>query len=114
MYAAPDCPEVYFLARLRNPTKTLFEFWIPACQPTEKCWQRSTSVTSTSSSSTVVRLFPVRSRRHCGPLSRCGGRPRGQAVALRCSDGAGEKTSRRLSTRRGRAAGGGDRPPAAG
>ncbi|HYK83074.1 MAG TPA: glycosyltransferase family 39 protein [Gemmatimonadales bacterium] len=25
-YAAPDCPEVYFLAGLRNPTRTIFEF----------------------------------------------------------------------------------------
>jgi hypothetical protein len=26
MYAAPDCPEVYFLSGLRNPTPTLFDF----------------------------------------------------------------------------------------
>jgi hypothetical protein len=26
IYATPDCPEVYFLSGLRNPTKTLFEF----------------------------------------------------------------------------------------
>jgi hypothetical protein len=26
LYAAPDCPEVYFLTGLRNPTPTLFEF----------------------------------------------------------------------------------------
>lgn len=25
-YAAPDCPQVYFLAGLRNPTRTIFEF----------------------------------------------------------------------------------------
>jgi hypothetical protein len=25
-YATPDCPEVYFLAALRNPTRTIFEF----------------------------------------------------------------------------------------
>jgi hypothetical protein len=25
-YATPDCPEVYFLAGLRNPTRTIFEF----------------------------------------------------------------------------------------
>lgn len=25
-YAAPDCPEVYFLAGLKNPTRTLYEF----------------------------------------------------------------------------------------
>ena len=25
-YAAPDCPEVYFLAQLQNPTRTLFDF----------------------------------------------------------------------------------------
>ena len=25
-YAAPDCPELYFLAELRNPTRTLFDF----------------------------------------------------------------------------------------
>lgn len=27
MYAAPDCPEVYFLSGLRNPTRTLFDFF---------------------------------------------------------------------------------------
>jgi hypothetical protein len=26
-YAAPDCPEVYFLSGLRNPTRTLFDFF---------------------------------------------------------------------------------------
>ena len=26
IYAAPDCPEVYFLAGMRNPTRTLFDF----------------------------------------------------------------------------------------
>jgi hypothetical protein len=26
IYAAPDCPEVYFLAQRRNPTGTLFDF----------------------------------------------------------------------------------------
>ncbi len=26
MYAAPDCPEVYFLAGLRNPTRRIFDF----------------------------------------------------------------------------------------
>jgi hypothetical protein len=26
MYAAPDCPEVYFLAGLKNPTRTIWEF----------------------------------------------------------------------------------------
>ncbi|UCF18875.1 MAG: glycosyltransferase family 39 protein [Gemmatimonadota bacterium] len=27
IYAAPDCPEVYFLSGLRNPTRTLFDFF---------------------------------------------------------------------------------------
>jgi hypothetical protein len=27
IYAAPDCPEVYFLAQRRNPTRTLFDFF---------------------------------------------------------------------------------------
>lgn len=27
VYAAPDCPEVYFLSGLRNPTRTLFDFF---------------------------------------------------------------------------------------
>jgi hypothetical protein len=27
VYAAPDCPEVYFLAGYRNPTRTLFDFF---------------------------------------------------------------------------------------
>lgn len=26
-YAAPDCPEVYFLSGMRNPTRTLFDFF---------------------------------------------------------------------------------------
>jgi hypothetical protein len=26
IYAAPDCPEVYFLAGLRNPTRTFFDY----------------------------------------------------------------------------------------
>lgn len=26
MYAAPDCPEVYFLAGMRNPTRAIFDF----------------------------------------------------------------------------------------
>jgi len=26
-YAAPDCPEVYFLSGLRNPTRTLFDYF---------------------------------------------------------------------------------------
>jgi hypothetical protein len=29
IYASPDCPEVYFLSGLRNPTSTLFEFLDP-------------------------------------------------------------------------------------
>jgi Dolichyl-phosphate-mannose-protein mannosyltransferase len=29
IYAAPDCPEVYFLSGLRNPTPTFFEFLDP-------------------------------------------------------------------------------------
>jgi len=27
IYAAPDCPEVYFLAGYKNPTPTLFDFF---------------------------------------------------------------------------------------
>ncbi len=27
IYAAPDCPELYFLSQLRNPTRTLFDFF---------------------------------------------------------------------------------------
>ncbi len=27
VYAAPDCPEVYFLSGLRNPTRTVFDFF---------------------------------------------------------------------------------------
>ena len=27
IYADPDCPEVYFLAGFRNPTRTLFDFF---------------------------------------------------------------------------------------
>ena len=26
-YATPDCPEVYFLSGLRNPTRTMFDFF---------------------------------------------------------------------------------------
>lgn len=31
-YAGPDAPEVYYLARLRNPTRALFEFMEPAAE----------------------------------------------------------------------------------
>ena len=27
IYAAPDCPEVYFLSGKRNPTRTMFDFF---------------------------------------------------------------------------------------
>ncbi len=27
IYAAPDCPELYYLAQRRNPTRTLFDFF---------------------------------------------------------------------------------------
>jgi len=27
IYAAPDCPEVYFLSGLRNPTRTIYDFF---------------------------------------------------------------------------------------
>jgi hypothetical protein len=30
IYAAPDCPEVYFLSETQNPTRTLYEFLHPA------------------------------------------------------------------------------------
>ncbi len=35
-YAAPDCPEVYFLAGLRNPTRTIFEFLGDSAGRTER------------------------------------------------------------------------------
>lgn len=34
IYAAPDCPEVYFLAGKRNPTRTMFDFFEDAGQQT--------------------------------------------------------------------------------
>lgn len=36
MYAAPDCPEVYFLSGLRNPTRTLFELFDDPAGRTER------------------------------------------------------------------------------
>lgn len=36
MYAAPDCPEVYFLSGLRNPTRTLFELFDERAGRTER------------------------------------------------------------------------------
>jgi hypothetical protein len=30
IYAAPDCPEVYFLAGMKNPTRALFDFFDPS------------------------------------------------------------------------------------
>jgi hypothetical protein len=35
IYAAPDCPEIYFLSGTRNPTRTLYEFLRPATRTTE-------------------------------------------------------------------------------
>ncbi|HMA40479.1 MAG TPA: hypothetical protein VKP10_10400 [Gemmatimonadales bacterium] len=35
-YAAPDCPEVYFLAGLKNPTRTLWEFLADSAARTER------------------------------------------------------------------------------
>lgn len=36
IYAAPDCPEVYFLAGLKNPTRTIFEFRDDSAGRTDK------------------------------------------------------------------------------
>ncbi len=36
IYAAPDCPEVYFLSGLRNPTRTLFDFFDEPAGRTER------------------------------------------------------------------------------
>ena len=36
MYAAPDCPEVYFLSGLQNPTRTLFDFFDDPTDRTER------------------------------------------------------------------------------
>jgi hypothetical protein len=36
IYAAPDCPEVYFLSGLRNPTRTIFEFLDEPARSTEQ------------------------------------------------------------------------------
>ncbi len=36
IYAAPDCPKVYFLSGLRNPTRTLFDFFDNAMGRTER------------------------------------------------------------------------------
>src|SRR4029077_13506651 len=29
IYAAPDCPQIYFLTGMRNPTRTLYDFLDP-------------------------------------------------------------------------------------
>lgn len=39
MYAAPDCPEVYFLAGKRNPTRTMFDFFDNASGRTARVLQ---------------------------------------------------------------------------
>jgi hypothetical protein len=36
IYAAPDCPEVYFLSGLQNPTRTLFDFLDDATDRTQR------------------------------------------------------------------------------
>lgn len=36
IYAAPDCPEVYFLSGLRNPTRTIFDFFNEPPTSTER------------------------------------------------------------------------------
>jgi hypothetical protein len=35
-WASPDCPEIYFLSGLRNPTRTLFEFFEDSTGHTER------------------------------------------------------------------------------
>lgn len=35
IYAAPDCPEIYFLSGLRNPTRNIFDFLTDAPKPTD-------------------------------------------------------------------------------
>jgi hypothetical protein len=35
-WASPDCPEIYFLSGLRNPTRTLFEFFDEPAGHTER------------------------------------------------------------------------------
>jgi hypothetical protein len=35
-WASPDCPEIYFLSGLRNPTRTLFDFFDDPTQRTER------------------------------------------------------------------------------
>ena len=35
IYAAPDCPEVYFLTNRRNPTRTMYDFFDPVKRRTE-------------------------------------------------------------------------------
>jgi hypothetical protein len=35
-WASPDCPEIYFLSGLRNPTRTLFEFFDDPSTRTER------------------------------------------------------------------------------
>ena len=36
MWASPDCPEVYFLAGLKNPTRTLFDFFDDSTDHTQR------------------------------------------------------------------------------
>ena len=39
IYAAPDCPEVYFLSGKRNPTRTMFDFFDDASERTARVLQ---------------------------------------------------------------------------
>jgi hypothetical protein len=52
IYAAPDCPEVYFLSGLRNPTRTFFDFF----DDSTKCTQHILSVIDSHNVNVVVVL----------------------------------------------------------
>lgn len=55
IYAAPDCPEVYFLAGVENPTRTIFDFFDP---PAERRARFVAAITRPDVSGAVINRRP--------------------------------------------------------
>jgi hypothetical protein len=56
IYAAPDCPEVYFLSGRRNPTRTLFDFFDDANGHTQRVLQ---TIESHNVNAIVIQTAPA-------------------------------------------------------
>jgi hypothetical protein len=59
-YAAPDCPEVYYLAELRDPTRTLFDFFEPPAGHTTRVLQMIDSLGIQAIAQNTTPLFSPR------------------------------------------------------